>query len=337
MINTAIFTLTDWHAFLQGEYPNAEALAILKALQPETVSAETVELLLQVLQAQAVIPASLARLKVDESATLIDCCGTGGSGRASFNTSTTVAFVLASGGVPTLKFGNRAATSPSGSFDFLEGLGLPLNQLSAKAGNALEATGLGFLFAPDVYPSLKPLAQLRRQFGKPTVFNFLGPLLNPLQPAFRVMGCSSARMMPLLADVLKNQPNLKKTMLVRSASGMDEALPNESTEGFLIENGVVQPWRLDATIHETSVMGTLDFSVGNNVSWFLQLIGAEPKTTLPESLMPLVALNAGLGFWVAGKVSTVDDGIALAKELIASGAVRRQLKKLQLFYASNTH
>lgn len=337
MINTATFTLSDWHAFLQGECPNAKTFAILEALQPETVSAETVQVLLQVLQAQAVIPASLARLKVDTSATLMDCCGTGGSGQASFNTSTTVAFVLASGGVPTLKFGNRAATSPSGSFDFLEGLGLPLNQLSAKAGNAVEATGLGFLFAPDVYPSLKPLAQLRRQFGKPTVFNFLGPLLNPLQPAFRVMGCSSARMMPLLADVLKNQPSLKKAMLVRSASGMDEALPNESTEGFLIENSVVQPWRLDATMQETSVMGTLDFSMANNVSWFLQLVGAEPKTTLPEPLLPLVTLNAGLGFWVAGKVSSVDDGIALAKELIASGAVHQQLEAVRAIIRHISH
>ena len=327
-----VFSTDDWYAFLQGECPTTEAFAILETLQPETVSAETVELLLQVLQAQAVMPASLARLKADESATLMDCCGTGGSGRASFNTSTTVAFVLTSGGVPTLKFGNRAATSPSGSFDFLEGLGLPLNQLSAKAGNALEATGLGFLFAPDVYPSLKPLAHLRRQFGKPTVFNFLGPLLNPLQPAFRVMGCSAQRMMPILADVLKNQPSLKKAMLVRSATGMDEALPAETTEGFLIENGVVQPWRMEA-IQEKSAVEAVDFSVGNNVSWFLQLVGAEPKTTLPDSLLPLVTLNTGLGFWVAGKVSSVDDGIALAKELIASGALQKQLQAVQRFYA----
>ena len=327
-----VFSTDDWHAFLQGECPTTEAFAILEALQPETVSAETVELLLQVLQAQAVMPASLARLKADESATRMECCGTGGSGRASFNTSTTVAFVLTSGGVPTLKFGNRAATSPSGSFDFLEGLGLPLNQLSAQAGNAVEATGLGFLFAPDVYPSLKPLAQLRKQFGKPTVFNFIGPLLNPIQPAFRVMGCSAQRMMPILADVLKNQPNLKKTLLVRSASGMDEALPTESTDGFLIEQGIVQPWQLAAKEGATMVE-RLDFSVGNNVSWFLQLVGAEPKTTLPDSLLPLVTLNTGLGFWVAGKVSSVDDGIALAKELIASGAVQKQLQAVQRFYA----
>ena len=331
MINTAIFTLSDWQAFLQGECPNAEAFAILEALQPDFVSAETVQLLLQVLQAQAVINPSLLRLKEDASFTLLDCCGTGGSGRASFNTSTTVAFVLASGGVPTLKFGNRAATSPSGSFDFLEGLGLPLNQLSAQAGNAVEATGLGFLFAPDVYPSLKPLAQLRRQFGKPTVFNFLGPLLNPLQPAFRVMGCSSARMMPILAEVLKNQTSLKKAMLVRSASGMDEALPTETTEGFLIENGVVQPWRMEAT-QENSAVEAVDFSMAKNVSWFLQLVGAEPKTTLPEDLLPLVTLNAGLGFWVAGKVATVDDGIALATKLIVSRAVHRQLEAVQRFY-----
>jgi anthranilate phosphoribosyltransferase len=76
-------------------------------------------------------------------------------------------------------------------------------------------------------------------------------------------------------------------------------------------------------------MGTLDFSMANNVSWFLQLVGAEPKTTLPEDLLPLVTLNAGLGFWVAGKVSSVDDGIALATELIVSGAVKKQLEAIR--------
>ena len=325
-------SITDWHAFLHGQYPTAEAFAVLEALHPEQVSAETVALLLELLQAQAVIPETLLRLKEDASIPLMDCCGTGGSGQTSFNTSTTVAFVLASGGVPTLKFGNRAATSPSGSFDFLEGLGLPLNQLSAQAGKCVQETGVGFLFAPDVYPSLKPLALLRKQFGKPTVFNFLGPLLNPLQPEFRVMGCSSARMMPLLADGLNNQPTVKKALIVRSASGMDEAVPTETTDGFLIEKGSIQPWQL-AVMQERAIVEAVDFSVGNNVSWFLQLIGAEPKTTLPESLLPLVTLNAGLGFWVGGKVSTVEAGILLAKELLSSGAVHQQLKVFQRFYA----
>jgi anthranilate phosphoribosyltransferase len=117
-------------------------------------------------------------------------------------------------------------------------------------------------------------------------------------------------------------------MLVRSASGIDEALPTETTEGFLIANRVVQPWLMEA-IQENSSVEAVDFSVGNNVSWFLQLVGAQPKTTLPEPLLPLVTLNAGLGFWVAGKVSSVDDGIALAKELIASGAVHKQLKAVR--------
>jgi anthranilate phosphoribosyltransferase len=335
LINTATLTLTDWQAFLQGECSHAEAFVILEALlQPETVSAETVALLLQVLQAQAVIPASVAQLKTDASVTLLDCCGTGGSGRASFNTSTTVAFVLAAGGVPILKFGNKAATSPSGSFDFLASLGLPLKHLSAQAGKAVQETGLGFLFAPDVYPSLKALAHLRKQFGKPTIFNFIGPLLNPIQPAFRVIGCSSDRMMPLLADSLNNQLTLKKALIIRSASGMDEALPTETTSGFLIENGSVQPWQCLALQDGAEVVEPIDFSMENNASWFLQLVGAEPKTTLPDCLMPLVTFNAGLGFWVAGQVSTVDEGITLANELITSGTVHQQLKVVQRFYTN---
>jgi anthranilate phosphoribosyltransferase len=251
----------------------------------------------------------------------MDCCGTGGSGRASFNTSTTVAFILAAGGVPTLKFGNRGATSPSGSFDFLEGLGLPLNHLSAQAGYSIKTTGLGFLFAPDVYPALKPLAVLRKQFGKPTVFNFLGPLLNPTSPPFRVMGCSSTRMMPILATILSSQPTLQKALIIRSASGMDEALPTELTEGFLIEKGIVTPWALAPLTPVKQPLVEVDFSVVNAVTWFKQLIGAEPQANLPTTLLPLVTLNAGLGFWVAGKTPTVEAGIVLAETLLASGAV----------------
>jgi anthranilate phosphoribosyltransferase len=325
-MDVSTFSTPDWQQFLTGECQPSKAFAILEALHPERVSAETVQTLLTLLKAQAHLNESLTSLKNTPNFDLLDCCGTGGSGQPSFNTSTTVAFILAAGGVPTLKFGNRGATSASGSFDFLEGLGLPPQQLSASCVASVKAVELGFLFAPDVYPALKPLALLRKQFGQPIVFNFLGPLLNPLQPVFRVMGCSSARMMPILAESLSKQPTLNKALIVRNASGMDEALPTQYNEGFLIEKGLVTPWQLAPLTAVKQPIIAIDFSVVNAVAWFKQLIGAEPKTTLPECLEPLVTLNAGLGFWIAGKTPTVEAGISLAENLLHFGAVNQQYK-----------
>ena len=317
-------------------------MTILTALHPAVVTPATVRRLLTLMHAQACLPWAVGQYALPVG--LLDCCGTGGSGRANFNTSTTVAFILAAGGVPVLKFGNRAASSPSGSFDFLEGLGLPLPQLSVHSLASVEATGLGFLFAPDVYPSLKPLALWRKQFGQPTVFNFLGPLLHPLQPEYRLLGCSHAGLLPLLAEELALQQTCNRALVLRSESGLDEAVATETAMGVWIEQKpevgtTLQPWKWHPTV--TNINGVepvetgtkvLDFSVVNNVAWFKQLIGVEPKTTLPLSVENTVILNAGLGFWVANKVNSVEAGIQLATNLLIQGMVRQQYQAVTEFY-----
>jgi len=339
LIDITTFSTTDWQRFLTGTgYTTTEAMAILTALHPAVVTPATLRRLLALMHAQACLPWAVGQHALPVG--LLDCCGTGGSGRANFNTSTTVAFILAAGGVPVLKFGNRAASSPSGSFDFLEGLGLPLPQLSAHSLASVEATGLGFLFAPDVYPALKPLALWRKQFGQPTVFNFLGPLLNPLQPEYRLLGCSHAGLLPLLAEELALQPTCNRALVLRSESGLDEAVATEMATGVWIEQKpevgtTVQPWEWHPTV--TPINGVepvemLDFSVANNVAWFKQLIGVEPKTSLPRSVENTVILNAGLGFWVANKVNSVEAGIQLATDLLIQGRVRQQYQSVVTFH-----
>lgn len=341
MIDITTFSTTDWQRFLTGTgYTHTEAMAILTALHPTVVTPTTVRVLLTLMHAQACLPVTIAQHAVPIG--LLDCCGTGGSGRANFNTSTTVAFVLAAGGVPVLKFGNRAASSPSGSFDFLEGLGLPLPQLSAHSLASVEATGLGFLFAPDVYPSLKPLALWRKQLGKPTVFNFLGPLLHPLQPMYRLLGCSHAGLLPVLAEQLALQETCSRALVLRSESGLDEAVATETATGVWIEKQIgtgttLQPWVWQPTTSHTEEplltdSAELAFSVVNNLAWFKQLIGVQPKTTLPASVMDAVILNAGLGFWVANKVHSVEAGVQLATDLLNAGVVQQQYQSVVAFY-----
>ncbi len=338
LIDITTFSITDWQLFLTGNgYSSVETAAILTALHPNKVTSTVLETLLTLMQAQATGLAETTNTPMQASvrARLMDCCGTGGSGRANFNTSTTVAFVLAAGGIPILKFGNRAASSPSGSFDFLEGLGLPLAQLSAYSTASVEATGLGFLFAPDVYPALKPLAVLRKTFGKPTVFNFLGPLLNPFQPPYRLLGCSNAKLLPLLAQQLALQTTCTQALVLRSNTGLDEALPTENATGIWLKQGNnLQSWAWQPPTTPTTESDTtpLDFSVTHNVAWFRQLIGVDAITDLPPTILPTVTLNAGLGFWVANKVNSVEAGIQLASNLLAEGTVRQQYQRIIQFY-----
>ena len=166
---------------------------------------------------------------------LLDTCGTGGRGISSFNTSTTVAFVIASLGVPVLKFGNRAATSASGSFDFLEALGVPTPLKNEAVLPLLEETGLSFLMAPQVYPSLGKLAPFRKQVKHPTAFNCLGPLLNPSRPTHRVLGCSQASLMLPLGELLET-PDLGNlySLVLRASNGLDEAHPQYVNKGLYI-------------------------------------------------------------------------------------------------------
>src|SRR5262249_50858772 len=120
----------------------------------------------------------------------IDCCGTGGSGSGKFNTSTAVAFVLAAAGLKVIKFGNRSASGSSGSVDFLMKCGFPTSIKSDAVETIFERTNVLFLNARDVYPAVGSLAEIRKKIGKPSILNYIGPLLNPARPSFRILGVS---------------------------------------------------------------------------------------------------------------------------------------------------
>ncbi len=165
----------------------------------------------------------------------IDCCGTGGSGIRKFNLSTTIAFILAACELPVVKFANRSATGSSGSVDFLESLGIATRLSPQAYERVLSKTNLLFLNAQDVYPQMRELAPLRKKIGRPTIFNYIGPLLNPVKPSFRLLGVSNLGMFEVIARYLSTyEPRLTRCLLVHSQSGLDELNPLEANASILI-------------------------------------------------------------------------------------------------------
>lgn len=306
--------------------PEAKAVELLQQLTPERVNVDLLNGLIQSIQQTVVdIP--------EMSPDVLDCCGTGGSGQSIFNTSTAVAFVLAAGGVPVMKFGNRAISSNSGSFDFLECLGFQSNIQLEAMPELLTECNLVFLYAPQCYPTLAPFNKLRKSLGVRTVFNFLGPLLHPLNPAYRLLGVSHAGMQELMADYLQQyQPYLKRAFLVHhpleGEQGLDEISPYGTTNVIDLAGGLPLQKTLLAFLNEAE-LPTIANSPEDNAKLFLEICQNESQASLAYEL---ICVNAGAGFTVFGKTQTVEDGIRHAKDLLKNGKVLETLNQCRRAY-----
>lgn len=300
---------TEIDNLLNGRLTEAEAFAVLEWLTPETSDAEEFDLLIEAVRATAIpVPA----IEGD----LLDCCGTGGSGKPHFNVSTTVAFVLAAGGIRVTKFGNRAITSQSGSFDLLGELGIPADLPVEAIPGLLDKTGLAFLYAPQFYPALKRLVPLRKAFGKPTLFNFIGPLLHPLRPTHRLLGVSREAMQQRAARFLAKDERTRHAYVVRGADGSDELTPFGTSLILQVTPGEVQPRTFTTTELPPETTGA--HGPGDNLRIF-QGIVAGRDTASPE--YRAVCLNAAAGFVVAGRADNIRDGKRVAMNLLREGAV----------------
>src|SRR5438046_361939 len=174
---------------------------------------------------------------------VIDTCGTGGDRSGTFNISTVSALVVAGAGVPVAKHGNRAASSHCGSADLLEALGVRIDLDPDGVRRCLADAGIGFMFAPNFHPAMGHAGPVRRELRVPTVFNFLGPLTNPARPSAQVVGCSDARMLPLMAEVLARRGVRAK--LFRGEDGLDELTTTGISTVYDVRNGEVRETHLD--------------------------------------------------------------------------------------------
>ncbi|MFM9110796.1 MAG: anthranilate phosphoribosyltransferase, partial [Prochlorococcaceae cyanobacterium] len=258
---------------------------------------------------------------------LVDTCGTGGDGADSFNISTAVAFVAAGCGAHVAKHGNRSASGRVGSADVLEALGLNLQAPVEQVVAAIGSAGLTFLFAPGWHPALASLAPIRRSLGVRTVFNLLGPLVNPLQPEAQVLGVARAELLDPMADALARL-GLRRAVVVHGCGGLDEASLAGPSELRLVEAGHVRADRLDplalglATAPVQALAGG-DLSTNRRIlEEVLQGGGSEPQRQV-------VALNTALVLWACGRAATLPAGLAQASAALAAGAGWERLERLR--------
>ncbi|MCW9682441.1 anthranilate phosphoribosyltransferase [Dolichospermum planctonicum UHCC 0167] len=303
--------------------------AILMALNFKGVCAEELTGMAEVLKSLS----SVAINKSDYSQflPLIDTCGTGGDGASTFNISTAVAFVVAAAGVRVAKHGSRSASSLTGSADVLEALGVNLTATSEKVQAAVEEVGITFLFAPGWHPALKAVAPLRRNLKVRTVFNLLGPLVNPLNPTGQVIGVFDPKLIATMAEAL-HLLGTQTAIVLHGREKLDEAGLGDITDLAILKDGqvcltTVNPQEVNVKAADiTAVKGG---NVQENAVILKEVL--QGKGTQPQQ--DIVALNAALALQVAGVVPWLNhaQGVTLAKEILQSGSPWTKLEQLIQF------
>ncbi|ALF53527.1 anthranilate phosphoribosyltransferase [Nostoc piscinale CENA21] len=310
--------------------------AILTALNFKGVSAEELTGMAEVLQSQSVgstkHPAPLPT--PHSPLPIIDTCGTGGDGSSTFNISTAVAFVVAAYGVPVAKHGNRSASSLTGSADVLEALGVNLSAPSEKVQAALQEVGITFLFAPGWHPALKSVAQLRRNLRIRTVFNLLGPLVNPLRPTGQVVGLFTPKLLETVAQALHNLGK-QKAIVLHGRERIDEASLGDLTDIAVLSEGKVQLTTLnpqEVGVTPVSINALKGGDVQENAEILKAVLQGKGTTAQQDA----VALNASLALQVAGAIPLLDhaQGVSVAKEILQSGSPWQKLEDLVQFLSN---
>ncbi len=259
---------------------------------------------------------------------LIDTCGTGGDGLATFNISTVAAFVVAGAGVHVAKHGNRSLSSRCGSADVLEALGVSITLTPEAVGRAIREVGIGFLFAPAHHSAMKHVQPVRLDLKMRTFFNLLGPLTNPAGATAQLVGAPSDKAAELMAHTLAAL-GLASGFVVHAADGMDEISTTGATLAFRIESGTVARLTLQPE----------DFGVRRAEASHLKggdkLCNAEiAREVLAGAFGPprdIVIVNAAAALVAAGKATDFREGVRMAEESIDSGAARGKLEALARF------
>ena len=264
---------------------------------------------------------------------MVDTCGTGGDGANTFNISTAVAFVAASCGVKIAKHGNRSASGKVGSADVLLNLGLNLSCSLEKVVSAVNEIGITFLFAPVWHKSLIKLAPLRKTLGIRTVFNQLGPLVNPLRPNAQVLGVASEDLLRPMASALLKM-GMNRAIVVHGSGGLDEASLEGENKLVFVENGELR----------FSKINILDFNHENISNEKLAVSDDDSNEEILKSVLngsglkahkDVVALNTALVFWAAGIEDDLQQGFNKALSSINRGSPFEKFLLLKEYFATD--
>jgi len=259
---------------------------------------------------------------------VVDTCGTGGDGHGTFNISTGAALVAAAAGVRIAKHGNRSISSRSGSADVLAALGLKIEIDPETAARALETVGLTFLFAPILHPGMRNIMPVRRELGMRTIFNVLGPLINPAGAVRQVMGVYADGMVELIANVL-HELGAEHALVVHGTDGLDEITTTGPTHIGEVRDGRVTVYMFDPAeigVPQAKLGDLVGGSPEDNAALMHRVLGGE---TGP--LAEITALNAGAAIYVSGLAPTLQKGYETATAALVSGAAARKLAELKGF------
>ena len=265
-------------------------------------------------------------IKLLHNLDVLEIVGTGGDGSNSFNISTTSSLVIAAGGVPVAKHGNRAASSKSGAADVLEALGVKITLTPERSAEILKKINICFLFAQNYHIAMKYVAPIRKELGIRTVFNILGPLSNPAGANMELMGVYDQTLVEPLAQVMANL-GVNRGMVVYGQDSLDEISMCAPTSVCEIKDGKFTSYEItpEQFGYEKCEKGAL---TGGTPAENAEITKAILKGEERGPKRQAVCLNAGAALYIAGKAASIEEGVKLAESLIDSGAA---LKKLEEF------
>lgn len=315
---------TVMNEIMSGEATPVQMSAYLTAL---SLKGETID---EITASAAGMRAHCVKLLHDMD--VLEIVGTGGDGANSFNISTTSALVIAAGGVPVAKHGNRAASSKSGAADVLEALGVKITVSSEESARILKKINICFLFAQNYHFAMKYVAPIRKELGIRTVFNILGPLSNPAGANMELMGVYDETLVEPLAQVMAKL-GVVKGMVVYGQDKLDEISMSAPTTVCEIRDGWFQSYQIrpeqfgyNSCAKEELAGGTPE----ENAQITRDILEGREKGPKRQA----VCLNAGASLYITGKAKTIEEGVRMAESLIDSGAA---VKKLEEFIYETNH
>jgi anthranilate phosphoribosyltransferase len=306
---------------MSGNAATQDIADFLLALAEKGESVEEIVAAVSVMRALAVP----VRIKRD---IVLDTCGTGGDRKGTFNISTTAAFVVSACGVTVAKHGNRSVSSSCGSADVLEAAGIALTIPVEKIEQCLQDVGIAFLYAPNFHPAMKHAAAARKQLGRRTIFNIMGPLCNPARATHQLVGVFAPDLMPVIASVL-GALGTKRALVIHSNDGLDEISTTGTTMMCEYRNGVTTGFEMTPEmcgLRRVSVDQLQGGTVQDNVKTMLDILRGEQGIK-----RDIVVLNAAGALYAADQVANISDGVARANRAIDSGDALKKFEALKEF------
>ena len=306
-------------SIMNNECNDAEIISFLMTLKTK---GETVE---EITGAAEVLREMSQKLKLN-SQELVDTCGTGGDGQNTFNISTASAIVAAAAGVKIAKHGNKSISSKSGSSDLLEFSGINIDLDEEQAQKCFDDNGITFMFAPKYHKAMKNVANVRKNIKTRTIFNVLGPLSNPANAKYQILGVYDKKLILPIAKVIKDL-GVKRAMVVHSEEGLDEISCEKDTYIAEVNENEISEYTINPKEFGLEILSLESLkvdSVEESYKIFMNMLENKDETAVN-----IVSLNAGAAIYISGIKENLKEGIEFAKELIISGKALKKFEDLK--------